>query len=376
MMAAPNTGITVVGNLTATGSGAGVNGYNVRMNAGGAITMGGNIDTTGGAAAGGVGPDGGDVDFTSTGGNISVFDITTSGAAGADVGGNAGTIALTPALTCVDGPLGCIPDGRIILNGDLYGVGGAGTDPGQMAPIYLAASGRAVVPSIATVISSFSGNDVSITGGVLSVGPQESVSILGSLSVDVSRQIFLSDVVARDDITFSAPVLVFEAHGPEQVLQFDGTLGIIAAEHIISRTQNFGGVTTIVGDSANIGTTSLTQAQVQTIMQYAPESYLLDFDVSITPSPPSPPPPSPPSPPPSPHSLPEFIVLHMITGAQLTDELNDLNREIFDHNYFLGTQCYNETPQKACQFRNFLEYRGYTVQEQGKRQKRKKSDLR
>jgi hypothetical protein len=167
-------------------------------------------------------------------------------------------------------------------------------------------------------VSSFSGNDVVITGGTLSIGAQESVSILGSLTATLSTQITTSDIVTRDSITLTTPLMVFPSHGARTALENTGALGVVPSEYIMTRTLDLSGVTTIIGDLDHIEVSSLSQSEMQTLMQYVPGSYLLNFILALRPAP------APLSP--STTSLAEFIILMMIANAQLSDLLTALNK--------------------------------------------------
>jgi len=342
---ATNTTVSFSGALVATGPSAGVDGSNVTINAGGDITMGGAISATGGAESGGIGPNGGNVNLDSTGGSISVQSVDVSGTNGTNDGGSAGSITIEPALTCVEGALGCIPDGRIILNGNLTAARGTGAlSNGIDGPILLVATGRSTIPSIATIVSSYAGNDVVLTGSNIVTGSTETISILGSFTATASTSIILSNLVVKDSITLQGPVgvtpiLVLLAHGDQTVLEYTGSLGVISTEHIISPsiTNN----TTVVGNSSYIATTTLTPSELATRMTYTPDSYLLDYSIGITPASTGTSSVSCNCNPSIKLTFGEFSMLNVIADAQLTDILNRLNADILKKKFYLENRCAN-----------------------------------
>lgn len=355
---APSTSVSVSGAVTATGASAGTDGYDLTVTAGGAVTFGAAIDASGGAISGGVGPNGGDVDIESTGGNVSVYGITTSGTDGVTTGGNAGDISLKPAGTCTDGALGCIPNGRIILNGNLTASQGTGTTEGTDGTILLSSTGRSTTPSIATIISSYAGNDVTITGGTLIVGPNESISVLGDFTATLSSHMVASDIIALDTINITTPLFVFQSHGSEEILLYTGSLAIAPAEHVISRA-NTSTITTIVGDTSKIGTVSLSQADFLTELQYTPSSYVLNY--SATTSPVYPPTPAPiPIPPTPAQPLAEFVIEVGIADAGFNDLLDYYNKMIMNSKYYLEDKCIDGDKENPdCYIRKSIEYRKY-----------------
>jgi hypothetical protein len=158
-----------------------------------------------------------------------------------------------------------------------------------------------------------------------------------------------------------APTLVFFSGGP---------LKPNPIEHIISASVTMN-VVTIVGSTAQIGTT-LIPLVVQ--MKYVPNSYVLNLYTPITPLalmsfalsiPPvfvaggglgSSAPPGPVTAAPA-----EFAVQMDIAQAQLSDELNVLSHEIFNHNYFLEQRCDHTYQGPDCYIRAPLEYRKHIV---------------
>ena len=236
--------------------------------------------------------------------------------------------------------LGCIPDGRIILNGNILAIGSSGGD------ILLAASStRTVAPSIATIISSYGGNNVQIHGNSLTVGPasnsMESISIIGAFSVGVAGSIQLSDTVALTSIALVGVTIDFVSHGNETLLLSTGVLRVTPSEHMVSPSITLTG--TFTGDLSQVKEVPVTI----TDLQYGIGSYVLNFDgVPVPVSA-------------SGATAAEFIVQMEIANAQLSDELIVLNNFIFDRDYYLQDRC--DSGEGSCSLRLPLEYRKYPL---------------
>jgi hypothetical protein len=303
-VSAANTFVTIGGTLTATA----VSGYNINIDAGTDISV-------------------ADIDASSTG------------------GGHAGSITLTPGPTCMPSSLGCIPDGRIILNGDITSIGTSGGDI-----LLTASSSRTTPPSVATIISSYAGNNVSIVGGTLTVGPasnsMESISIIGDFLVNVTGAIRLSDTVALTSIALTGDTINFISHGDETLLLSTGVLRVSPSEHMVSPSITLTGAFT--GNLSNV----LEVPVITSYLQYDIGSYVLNFDGI-------PPPPIPPTPSSSSATPFEFIVQMEIANAQLSDELKLLNQQIFNLDYYLEDRCIGSGEGSGCTIRLPLEYRKY-----------------
>lgn len=271
-IAASASGITIEGNVIADGS-AGNPGHAVTMTALNDIILNGDLSALGGSAVLGNGQSGGSVSLHSTGGNVRVNAIDVSGSDGVVSGGDGGSITLQPATTCVEGALGCIPDGRLFLLGNLTSMGGSGASQGSDGNILLSTATRSAFPSIATIISSFSGNNLTVEGGTLTIGSNESMTILGDLTLSLTGEMTTGDLVALNTMVLTTPTYTLLTHGNETILLSDGSLDIITREHVIAENLTFD-VATFYGNASNVFTTPLMASD----LTYIPSSYVLDFD--------------------------------------------------------------------------------------------------
>jgi hypothetical protein len=281
VLSAPSTFISVGGAISTAGS-AGMNGREITLSAGSDITLAGSLSSEGGTLVGASGPSGGDIAIISSGGTISVGDINTSGTDAVLIGGSAGDLIIQPASGTTNGPLGNIPNGRIVLNGDITAQGGTGAISGQSGDIQLSVIGRSDYPSIATIVSSYSGNSVTIEARTLTMGTNEVMTVAGSILFNLTESATVSDMVARDSLTIVAPSgLTLVGHGLEQVLDFTGTLYYIYGGHILARTFISAPVTTVIGPFGVVGLVDIAnQALFQGAISYVPNSYLLNYAAS------------------------------------------------------------------------------------------------
>jgi hypothetical protein len=289
MITGLNTFIDIGGNVS-TASLASTNGRPLTATGGSHITFSGSISTQGGTPTGVLGPAGGDILIQSTGGSVSVAEINTSGTNDVVVGGNAGDLLLQPASGLSATSFGNLPDGQLILNGDLIALGGTGAVSGMGGDIRLSVIGRSLYPSIATITSSFSGNSVSISGRSFTMGTNEAMTLFGSLTVNLTGAATVSDIVARDGLTITSPGgLTLVGHGLVQILNSAGELYYIYGGHLLARTAISATVTSYVGP---FDTVSLVDISDQTLFQaaltYAPNSYMLNYGF-VQPAPPVPP---------------------------------------------------------------------------------------
>jgi len=287
-LSAPNTTIQVVGTTTTSGSGAGMIGQTLDVSADGDITMGA-INALGGAGA-----NGGDVGITSTNGSISVGTINTSGG----VGGNGGDITLQPDSGFTAGALGNLPNGTIVLNGNLTATGTIGGD------ISLAPIGRMSPLSIASITSSLAGNNITIDGASFTMGSLEAFTVLGNLTVNTSGAITVGDLVSLDSIVLTGGSITLNARGSALLLDYLGNLNDSPISHILARTtvQLNSGVQMINGEVISFAYPSRTD--FETFLIYVPSSLLLNL-TSVLPIPP-------PSPNPSSLSAPLAFVMPLI----------------------------------------------------------------
>ncbi|MBJ7449847.1 MAG: filamentous hemagglutinin N-terminal domain-containing protein [Parachlamydiales bacterium] len=194
----------------------------------GTITLVNSLTTQGGTAtSAGNGFDGGDVFLTSNNGSVIVQNITTSGSAAltSGNGGAAGSITLQPGSGLVQGGSGTRdqqPIGILALNGDLTAQGGALAGSGVIGSngdVSLAALGRTTYPSLASIASSPTGNDITIISNNFTMGYQESFSTLGALTINATTSATLSDLNASGNISVDSPSIILQPHPLAYILR-------------------------------------------------------------------------------------------------------------------------------------------------------------
>jgi hypothetical protein len=310
-LSAPNTTIEVVGTTTTSGSGAGLIGRALNVSAG--------DDATFGAinAVGGSGANGGHVSISSTNGSVSVGSINTSGS----TGGNGGEITLQPASGFTSGFFGHLPDGKILLNGNLTASGGS------TGNIYLAPTGRMDGLSIASITSSLVGNNITINGASLTIGSLEAFTILGDLTVSTSGAISVGDIVSLETIDLTGGSITLNARGSTLLLDYLGQLSVSSESHLIGRSSVDLNSGSQMINGHVLTFPSIPSNEFKTYLVYVssladvPTSLILNFDNGS--SPPPPPPPSPPSPSPaSSLSAPlVFVMPLIIANTELEENL-------------------------------------------------------
>jgi filamentous hemagglutinin family protein len=193
---------------------SGSSGGAVSITSAGSITL-GPILTTGGTASGigGTGGTGGSITIQSTAGTLSVNTLTASGGAATasgGVGGNGGNIQLLqPSTYTTLTSSVAFPTQYIILNGDITTTGGqglpsSGSLDGAGGTIALG-SGFAVPMSIATIQSSLAGNDVTLSGNSITMATNESMTILGNLTIYPYTAYNGGDTIVKNVLTITAP---------------------------------------------------------------------------------------------------------------------------------------------------------------------------
>jgi len=224
-LAASSTSISISGAVDL--SGAGVAGANLTAaNAGGNITVGGPITVTGAP--------GGDVIISTSSGSgasISVNDIDAS----STNAGAGGAITLQPDNLMNIGTLGNVPAGTILFTGTMIistSNGGAGGN------IQLAPSGKTAVPSVATMFGSYLlANSLQFTGGSLSMGVNEMMTIYGDGSLTMASVANLGNIAALGNLTINAPTINAIQTSPtiaSLVLASDGTFYVSPNVHFTS----------------------------------------------------------------------------------------------------------------------------------------------
>ena len=221
--AGPISSSGVLGGTTSLGS--------VTASALNAITCSAAISTRGIDATGNAG-DGGPISLTSSAGNVSVSGLTTSGGNStvSGLGGDAGSITLQPAAGLTAGSAGLLdlrPDGLVILNGNLTAAGGTATNPanyGSSGAVSLALTGRTDVPSVATIVSSIAGNDVTITCSAFTAGTNEIITILGAFDLNAPAQAIFGDISCTGDLTVVSSNIICRLQSSAYALTNQGTL--------------------------------------------------------------------------------------------------------------------------------------------------------
>lgn len=177
------------------------------------------------------GSSGGDVTLISGSGDVKVYNIDADGADGSAEGGAAGTITLMPThdKTLTPG-LTYSPHGRIFLYGtSISAQGGDGPTgyKGIDGIVYLArtqsnSTPRDYYPGIATICGNPDGRNLSIQARDIVANENEIFTVLGSLSLTASRNIFIGDHIALGDLNLSAQRFYIYRHDPGRILISNG----------------------------------------------------------------------------------------------------------------------------------------------------------
>lgn len=276
-------GVTGAANLTmvASGSGGSIHvagltslkatgaaGFSLMATANSALVFSGDISVSGSP-----GFSGGSVLLRSTNGGISVQNIDASGP-----GAASGSITLQPSTALSNR----IPVGILTLGGNLTAQGSIdGT-------ISLAALGRSELPLTASIASTSSGNDVRVQGGIIVMGPFETMTVLGNVNLDASIIATIGDVIGTNSVSITTPTLIIHLYQPSTILNNLGQLYLSLGAHIYSA----GTITSPTPTGSGSG----AQAVVQQLTSLTPASFtelLLLNDPTIlnfynSPSPPSP----------------------------------------------------------------------------------------
>jgi len=250
--AAPSGYFTVVGNvncrgLTITSSSghvdlqsdvvttlSGSDGGDITISAYGSIEVGGDIDASSETLASlpVQGGSGGDVSLTSSSGDVKVYNVVTDGADGSGEGGAAGVITLVPSHDATLSPeLTFTPKGRLFLYGSLISAkGGSGPTGynGTDGIVYLSrtqsdSDPRSQYPGIATICGNQDGRDLVINARDIVANQNEIFTVLGSLSLTASRNIFIGDHIALGDLNLSAAKFYIYRHGSGRILISNGS---------------------------------------------------------------------------------------------------------------------------------------------------------
>ncbi len=294
MTAATNISLNGDVNLSGSSGANGADGGDWMTTASADIALDGQLLATGGAGTAGTGGTGGNVFFISSSGSVSVHNINVSGGNGTVTGGNGGNITLQAA----SGYSGGYPDGLIILNNDLS----SGADgnlvslpgSGALSGNILLSSNRTSPSTVATIVSSASGNDVSIIGANITVGLNESMTVLGNLEV-IGNTITLGDTVALETLSIIGNTVNLLTHGPYQILDNQGVLYTTPTLHFLGGS-GYLQIGTLVPSTGplNAQNLGLSPSTFRSLLLYS--GHILNYDTSSPPPPPPPPSPTPPAP--------------------------------------------------------------------------------
>ncbi|HSX25963.1 MAG TPA: hypothetical protein VLE89_03040, partial [Chlamydiales bacterium] len=287
--------------LTNTGAGAMLFDFTVTGNfpfyvsGGGNITFSGAIDTS---AAAGTGENGGDISIYSSNGTISVAAITASGANGVAFGGRGGDIILQPSSFYTVTGSGNVPDGKLVLNGNINTIGGAGaiaSHDGRSGSVEFSSQGRAALMNIASITSpsDFSDFNLTVNCGTFIMGFNEAMTIFGNITINAgSAYATLSDMVSTGTIAITTNAVdVTRELTALLVTRTSGTIIDNAGNpyttnniHVLANTAvTFTAAFTPNNLGLNVGTTPVTKPQL------IHNADILNYDVASTPVPPCPP---------------------------------------------------------------------------------------
>ncbi len=164
-------------------------------------------------------PLGATVTLSSTGGSISVANIDTSGV----VGGN---ISLRPGSGSFFSPtFGNVPQGTLTFTGT--SVMALGSPNGMIS---LSPDALAMPMSIATIIGL---NNLVIQGGTIVMGQNQSMTVLGNLTINATGPLTVCDIVSPNQITLTGSSTSLLPQVSAQYLHHVGGLYISPSAHII-----------------------------------------------------------------------------------------------------------------------------------------------
>lgn len=292
-LVAPHGTILVSDSIDLSG-GTGAAGNSLSADGDLGVTLNGAVFCNGGSDLTGIGGPGGDISLNSLEGSISVYNLLTSGGAGLTQGGDAGSITIHPSNGITSG----LPDGIILLNPDisngsnnLIAMGGSSVAPagaGTDGAITLSAS-RASPVTVATIVSSLAGNDVTILGGSLTMGQTDVMTVLGNITLSLSSFADLGNLIALEALTIDTPTIHPLIYGaPYEILSHFGTLYTTPTLHFFGGTAySESGATFIPPGPIRTASLGYSPAAFLTLLTY--NDTILNFDTTL------PPPPTPPS---------------------------------------------------------------------------------
>lgn len=231
--------------------------------------------------------------------------ITTTGGSAAGTGGD---ISITPSGAYSGG----LPVGLIALGGSLDASGGAG---GTAGAITLNA-GRSTDATVATIVSSLDGNDISMTAETITFGTYEALTALGNITLTATTMT-IGDVVAKGALSINATTANLTLHGDISLLSSVGDFYTSPATHLYGGTGYNPNSTTFVPDPPEFGVQS--EISSGSLLVYSTDDDLiLNYDIHETPAPPAPPE----TPNPFPDRTRQRLIYELlIADAELSDRL-------------------------------------------------------
>ena len=275
--------VIITGDIDLSGSG-GSDGGALTIDSYQAFSINGSITTQGGNS-GNTGGDGGAITIFSEIGSVTVGSVIASGGNGVvGGGGRGGTIVFTPSNILSGGG---IPQGKIVLQSNVSSTGGTGAISGLGGTIIFTA-GRSISASTSTISSTFAGNNVSISGGIFIAAPNETITILGDLTINATLLIETGDTIALHNLLFNSPEILPLDRAPHNILSNTGSYYATPTVHI------FGGNSCILSgdlvppENAVIANFSgvYTQPEFLDLLTYSGNT-ILNFDTTNIPINPS-----------------------------------------------------------------------------------------
>jgi filamentous hemagglutinin family protein len=188
-------------------------GGDFKIKTSGNVTIDQTIDTRGDSAAAGAG--GGKVEIRSNG-SVIVHDIFTNGNANPDTfpffGGNAGDVIIEDNIEMeVTDKISFTPLGTIGLYGVIFATGGNALIKGISGEVKISKN-RKQFPDIATVFSNPAGSDLEIRARKIQFHENSVVTSFGNLVLIADEHLIISDLIAVDNVVFSAPQVDVLSH--------------------------------------------------------------------------------------------------------------------------------------------------------------------
>lgn len=242
------------------------------------------------------GNDGGSVSLISTGSDVTVHNINTSGSSGIGAGGSAGDITIKASFDRIFEPTMTFkPKGRIKLEGEYITArgGSAGEEgiPGEDGSVYLArtasdASYRQYFPDRATICGSSKGSNLTIQAKDIVAAQNEIWTQLGDLTLRASRNIFIGDHIALGNMTLSAERFYILRHDGGNIILSNGERGQApSVQATAGKALTQTGLVTLAGIGTgdfvaqSLAFNGMQLLQMERLLLF--RKYLLDFNVNL-----------------------------------------------------------------------------------------------